>query len=269
MIIAGMGKATLLAITLIVIYLALQKPSEPAPRVQDIKSEPTQAVLSEPKTSQVQKLKLSLSGVEYQLRLRKLQENEGITLIPNLEKKLSSQEVFSSASCDFLINGGFYTSSNSPLGLLFLEGKTLSPNIRSGFLNGYLGLSRTGTLSLSSQAPQDLSGYSFVLQSGPYISLEDGQPPKFEETKDRRALVAENQSGEKYFVAILEENNYFSGPKLGDLKQLLQLLNQTYSLNLKKAINLDGGSTLAFLQSGEESIPEIKKVGSFLCLKAD
>ncbi len=197
---------------------------------------------------------------------RPVEKDEKVSLIANFENKLSGSAALAANGCDFLVNGGFYTPDNQPLGLFRLEGAELGTLSPSKLLNGFV-WGDDGQISLGSELPEDTTAKSFVLQSGPYVSLEKAFP-KLEEERARRALVAVNSDREVFFLVILAEGNYFSGPKLSDLKLILESLSQSYpAIKLTEAVNLDGGSTLAFLQSGEPSIGEVKKSGSFFCIK--
>ena len=196
---------------------------------------------------------------------RRVEKDEQVSLIANFENKLSGEETLAANGCDFLINGGFYTSGNKPLGLFRLKGEELGALSPSKLLNGFV-WGNDGKVRLGNGLPDPNAAKSFVLQSGPYVSLEKVFPG-LEEERARRALVAVNSDREIFFLVIFTEGNYFSGPKLSDLKVILEGLSSQYPLKLTEAVNLDGGGALAFLQSGEPSIPEVKKSGSFFCVK--
>lgn len=204
----------------------------------------------------------------YRVLIRQQQATHEIKLIANFEKQLKSQEVFSQNACQFLINGGFYTEKNEPLGLFFLDGRRLGKEVSStGFLNGFVALSTDGVLELFQNRSPTLSQTRFVFQSGPYFSLQNQPVPEFEGSIARRALIAQDKKGVTYFLAIHEITDQFSGPSLNEIREILKEVNHRQNLAIEKAINLDGGSTLTFLQSGEESITELQPSGSFLCLK--
>lgn len=232
-----------------------------------INKEPTTEVTKAIVKDKIQKTLLRTTDGSYTVLIRKLQENEDTTLIPNFKEALGSAEVLSSNRCDFIINGGFYTKENSPLGLFFLKEKTFAGYLESNFLNGSITKNRKGDFALSSGRPSTTEGLEFALQSGPYFTLKDGIEPKFENEKARRSLIAQDSKGKIYFLAVYDSSDTFSGPDLNQLKKVLSGISDNNNLELVSAVNLDGGSTLAFLQNGEGSIPEIKKSGSFFCIK--
>lgn len=217
--------------------------------------------------NRIRKALLEIENSAYTVLIRKLQDDEEVLLIPNFKEALSSVAVLSSNHCNFIINGGFYTKENSPLGLFFLRGEKIAGYVESSFLNGSISKYREGPITLSSGRPELLNDLEFALQSGPYFSLESGAMTRFEDGKARRSLIAEDSWGKIYFLAVYNSSDTFSGPDLSQLKKILMVVSESHNLELISAINLDGGSTLAFLQTGEDSIPEIKKSGSFFCLK--
>ncbi len=233
------------------------------------KNEPTQSkerteVIAK---NRIQKALLEIENTTYTILIRKLQDDEEVLLIPNFKEMWSSAEVLSSSHCDFIINGGFYTKENSPLGLFFLRGKKITDYLENSFLNGNILKYREGAISLSSGRPSLANDLEFALQSGPYFSLKSEAVLRFENGKARRSLIAQDSKGKIYFLAVYNSSDNFSGPDLNQLKKILLAVSNDNKLELMSAVNLDGGSTLAFLQTDEDSIPEIKKSGSFFCIK--
>lgn len=247
-----------LLLALLLSLSSLGKPKEMAPVIEK------ESALPSPEPT-LKSARLELGAEKLIVFWRRIEKGEQVSLIANFENKLSGSDALAANGCDFLVNGGFYTPDNQPLGLFRLEAKELGALSPSKLLNGFV-WGDDGGVSLGNTLPEDATAKSFVLQSGPYISLGKAFPD-LEEERARRALVAVNADREIFFLAILSDGNYFSGPKLNDLKVILESLSLSYFLKLTEAVNLDGGSTLAFLQSGEPSIPEVKKSGSFFCVK--
>jgi len=217
--------------------------------------------------NRIRKALLEIEDNSYTVLIRKLQDGEEVTLISNFKEALSSAEVLSFNHCDFISNGGFYTKENSPLGLFFLKGEKLANYLESDFLSGIISKNRKGDITLSRSQLSITADLEFALQSGPYFSLKSETAQGFENEKARRSLIAQDSKGKIYFLAVYDSGNTFSGPDLSQLKKILSGVNDNNNLELVSAVNLDGGSTLAFLQTGEDSIPEIKKSGSFFCIK--
>lgn len=265
-----MKKLTVLLIAIVVISVSITSKTANrvgSERIVKIGMEPIKEIVKTTTKNKIQKNHLIIEDIRYTVLTRKLQTSEDVSLIPNFEETFSSADVLSSEHCDFIINGGFYTRDNSPLGLFFLKREKLSNYVRSDFLNGNISKNRNGKIILSSGTPTLSDDLEFALQSGPFFSLKNGSIQKFENEKARRSLVAQNLQGEIYFLAVYESSDTFSGPDLNTLKKVLLEVSNRDNLQIVSAVNLDGGSTLAFLQTGEDSISEIKKSGSFFCVK--
>lgn len=160
------------------------------------------------------------------------------------------------------INGGFYDTSNNPLGLLVVNGEQLSEEKKSGLFNGYVWSDHTA-LQLGPSKPPGFREIDFAFQTGPY--LQKDLPGKFDNTKHaRRMLLAKSADETIYMVAIVGKENDFDGPTLDQLYQLI--FKDLGKYNFVSAINLDGGSASTFYLQGF-SLSEYSPVGALICIK--
>jgi exopolysaccharide biosynthesis protein len=67
-------------------------------------------------------------------------------------------------------------------------------------------------------------------------------------------------------ISIFDERQVNTGPLLSDLPEIVGEASNKYGLNIKNAVNLDGGACSAFI-SGSTALPELVRSGSFLCIR--
>lgn len=206
-------------------------------------------------------------GRRYTVLVRQLTAGESVSLIPNFREPRESQEIFSSEKCDFAINGGFYSEEFKPLGLFLVDGERIGATVKSRLLNGFVWQESGGNVQIGASPPPENRRLDFILQSGPRLLPHDEPATVGGDSHDRRAMIVKGAREKIYFSAIYDSENIFSGPKLSDLRKLLVQTSVNLHLNWEEAVNLDGGSTLTFLQKGETSLAGIKKAGSLFCVK--
>lgn len=219
------------------------------------------------KKDNIIKLEVDLENQKYLIYMRKLKETETVKFIPNYEQKLTSTEIANNMKCDFSINGGFYKLDGNPLGLLVINGRTISKESTGNLLlNGFVS-KEENFIQINKNSPTKLINQEFAFQSGPFFDLTTENNARFEQTEARRSLIMQDKLRNTYFMAITDTDNSFSGPKLEEIKNVLDKIGQKLNIHPEKALNLDGGSTLTFLQNGEESISELRNVGGLLCVR--
>lgn len=176
-----------------------------------------------------------------------------ITLLPNYTEKQTSDELGS--SCTAYINGGFYDTSNAPLGLVRIGDTVISKQIQSRLLNGFV-----------SDEGINVQAGNFSIQTGPQL-IESGKPLSLKIQNDehaRRMVAAEADT--LIFLAIYNADSVFDGPLLADLPIILDEINNKENLGIVQAVNLDGGSASAFY-NGTVRLSELTPVGSLLCAR--
>lgn len=191
--------------------------------------------------------------------------SSALNLYPNFKEKLSADQARKMYTCRFLTSAGFYDKQNEPLGLFVSAGKTLQLNRPSNFFNGYFSLAFDNSFSVG-RVPQDKQS-RIALQSGPLL-VEAGQPQVLKIIDDkpaRRIVIGETKKGEIIFLVFFNKEEDLQGPNLADLPELLRKFSQLSGIELKSALNLDGGNASAFYNE-EISLSELTSVGGFFCI---
>ncbi len=187
-----------------------------------------------------------------------------LRLLPNLNAKLTGENVLVENNCRILVNGGFYGKNNRPLGWMMVDENELNKPISSRLFNGFLGIDGTATISSSL-----ISEARIGLQSGP-ILLANFSPIKLSLIQDEpaRRVVAAIDNEEKFYFLVFKSESDYAGPYLRDLPQLVVAAGNVLGKNFVSAINLDGGSASVFY-TPEIKLKELSLVGSFFCLTSD
>lgn len=189
-----------------------------------------------------------------------------LSLLPNFEAKQISTAIFGQNNCDFLINGGFYSQQNKPIGLFVSQSGALSSFETNRLFNAVFSLNLAGEAQITRTEPQ--GDLIFALQTGPLL-LQKGLIQNLAINNDktaRRMVAALTDQNQIIFIAIFDPTSSFNGPLLSQLPRALDDLNQSENLELTNAINLDGGSASAFLLP-DFKLTEASPIGSAFCLK--
>jgi exopolysaccharide biosynthesis protein len=161
------------------------------------------------------------------------------------------------------VNGGYFDPENKPVGLMISRGTVVAPLRRARLLSGVmivsagrLDLLRTTEYSATRKASE-------ALQCGPFLV-------------DRGQVIAglnNTRSARRTFVAIGESDQATigscSGVTLAELGRILATRAIASDLGIRRALNLDGGSSSGFWFAGEQGpilIPEQKTVRNFVML---
>lgn len=190
---------------------------------------------------------------------------EKLQLLTNFEKKATATDLIKEQGCRVLVNGGFYSREDAPLGWLVSDNRLVSGPIESALFDGYI--YPAGERVIISRSVPD-GEVTWGLQSGPVL-IEDGEVLALNLNKDelaRRTVAAVSTNGQVIFMAITNTLSLTSGPLLADLPNLTAQVGSQLGLELAWAINLDGGLASAFI-SDELSIKEYTHIGSFFCLR--
>lgn len=209
--------------------------------------------------------KINIGNSIYLYSLYEVGKNQKVTLITNLENKLSSFQIKERYNCKGLFNANFYDTNDRHLGLFKSGDNEFSPVLASNFFNGFF-YDIDDNFVISRTEPESFS--NFVLQSGP-ILFENGVPYslKIKDDKEaRRVAVFVTDNGNLFFAVLFKEEDNISGPMLSDLPFALSEIARLNKFNINSAINLDGGSASVF-QTEEISLTEVKLVGGFFCVK--
>lgn len=223
---------------------------DPAPKNE------IEEVSPEPKTY------INNNGKDYEVFVQEIRGD--VDLISNFSEKIPSEEILRTNGCLFGSNGGFYKKEGGPLGLFLSKGKFFGKEIQSATFNGFF-WKKGEKLFLDRKGLKNWEEADFALQAGPLFDVGYlGKGSFIDEEERRRVLVANDRQGKYYLLAIIEKDNNYGGPRLGEITEILRKSGVT---DFDRALNLDGGSASAFYGENGQKVWEIVNVGSFLCGK--
>ena len=209
-------------------------------------------------------------GINYLVLGIKIPLEAKISLIANFKEKLTGEKLVEDNNCDIGINGGFYLTSEQPLGLFFSGGKKLGKSIKSSIANSFVYQDRAGDLKFVRTPPINFQFTDFVFQTGPYIIPNKSKLKLTRDERARRSLIAKDFQGNLYLVSITRKDNLDAGPHLADLPVIFQNLKEENIFPLEELVNLDGGSASFFYskdKEGDLTLTSWAPIGSLLCVK--
>lgn len=187
-----------------------------------------------------------------------------ITLLPNFTDSETSRDLFTQNNCQVLVNGGFYSKTNQPIGLFLSEYDQISGYQNNSLFNGIVSVNDFDTPRITRNTPTDR--LRLAIQTGP-ILIENASPRTLSirnDSPNRRTVAAITGENKIFFLTIYDNDSFFSGPNLEDLPSVLEEFESQTGIEIADAINLDGGTASA-LQSNEVDINELSPIGSFFC----
>jgi exopolysaccharide biosynthesis protein len=187
-----------------------------------------------------------------------------LTLIPNYSEKISTENLMAANACQSGINGGFYSESDKPIGLLTVNGITINTEKNTQTFNGFIKVDGE-KFSISENSS---TSAKTVLQTGPLL-IEDQKTISFNINNDklaRRMVMAKNIFNKAVIVAVFDPETKQSGPLLSELPEIISQISTKENLGITEAINLDGGRASAFY-SPMLTLKETDPVGSWWCIK--
>jgi uncharacterized protein YigE (DUF2233 family) len=190
---------------------------------------------------------------------------EQVKLFSNLKDQKLSEEIKVNKSCSILVNGGFYSKENTHLGLFLTNFETITPEIKSSLLNGFLWIAGDNA-SIQDEFP-DITP-RIAIQSGPLLFLE-GKPMTLTINNDepnRRIVAAKMDDDKLLFLAFYRDLAEYDGPMLGQLPEIIKLFQKKTNIKIIDAINLDGGSASVFI-SDYARLNELSHIGSYFCIE--
>ncbi|KKR49879.1 MAG: hypothetical protein UU81_C0022G0008 [Microgenomates group bacterium GW2011_GWC1_41_8] len=188
--------------------------------------------------------------------------NSTIKVIPNFTEKINAESLSEKNNCRIASNGGFYTTNDTPLGLLKINDEIISrEKTDSNLINGFFYLDQVGNPHIDGQYPSDAPT---IIQSGPFFSAGD-TISTVNDKPSRRIVVMETTSGEYYIAAITTKEITTSGPLLSDLPVILFSIEEPFQV--RTALNLDGGAASFYKDESGFTLSELTHVGSVICVK--
>lgn len=182
----------------------------------------------------------------------------------NVIEKKRSQELIDQNKCQMLTNAGFYTKEFTNIGLLIIDGETISDYQQNQLFNGIVYASSSGELQIRKVDVEDSFENGF--QTGPLL-FENSKPLILSLKNDepeRRMVAINTTNNETIFMTIIGSDGKFEGPRLEDLPKVLESIGKAESFTIQNAINLDGGSASVFYNQ-KNYLRELKTAGTFLC----
>ena len=164
--------------------------------------------------------------------------------------------------CAAGVNGGYFRSDFTPIGLLISSGRMIAPLQRARLITGVLSASARGVQILRVREFSSREQTSAAVQCGPFLvdhyelvrGLDDS-------TAARRTFVATGMN-DRALLGVCSEIS------LAELAAILATTRLGDDFKIQRALNLDGGSSSAFWFAGENdsafSIREQKPVRDFV-----
>lgn len=143
----------------------------------------------------------------------------------------------------FVCNGGYFLENNKAAELLKIDGEHFGTNLNSDSVGEFV-INDNGQADILVNADQ--KKYNNILQSYPLLIRPDNQTAIKDDSGQAatRTVIAVDQDNNILF--IFTKNYYFS------LYQLQNYLH-TSDLNIKTALNLDGGPSSSYYYAGENN----------------
>ncbi len=157
------------------------------------------------------------------------------------------------------VNGGYFDTQFRPLGLRVIDGTTRSPLIRARLLTGVLCVSSRGIEIVRLGEFSQKKKSNAAIECGPFL-IDGGMPVRGLDLsrRARRTFVAVAGTGTAAFGVSSDLS----------LAELASALTALPNLKIRRALNLDGGSSSAFWFRRSDntpfSIPEEKPVRDFV-----
>lgn len=207
---------------------------------------------------------ISAEGNEYAYSWFAADDLSKLTFIPNYERKDTSTEIIEQYSCKNIINGGFYNTDYSPIGLVVADGITISEFRKNRLFDGFVSL--TGNTAMIATTFPDNAGT--VIQTGPLLILNGNPLPLAikNDERARRMVAAVTAEDTLIFLSVYTKESVYGGPLLAELPEVISAIASYNAWSLTSAINLDGGNASVFRNTSVR-LGEITPVGSFLCYK--
>lgn len=193
-------------------------------------------------------------------------DGEQVELQLNLAEKNIATQLRQEKQCEFLVNAGFYTKDNKPIGLFVQNSEVIRNEVSSSLFDGFITINDLRIPRITREYPRDTIIYG--LQTGPFL-VENGKLTalKIKNDREARRMVALVDGQNKlYFAAFYDKNSLFRGPLLAELPDIVLAEAKNRNIEIADAINLDGGSASAFV-SRDEVLTELSPIGSFFCVK--
>lgn len=205
---------------------------------------------------------VEFNGLSYACAYFEVLDMSKLSLIANFSDKKTSKDNIDENTCTAAVNGGFYDTNNKPLGL-FINQSLQTTAIQSSLLNGFLSIDSSPDIAYAE--PKHVK---MAIQTGPMLLLNGKKLPLIINNDEhaRRVIAGITDGGFLVFLTIYTADSVSQGPLLGDIPEIVEIINTKLPHPLVSAINLDGGNASVF-KNKDIYIPEVSTVGSMFCLQ--
>lgn len=164
--------------------------------------------------------------------------------------------------CACGVNGGYFDTEFKPIGLRISEGRTFSPLRRARLITGILLQSSRGIDVIRVGEISHTKKNAAAIQAGPFLV----------EGSERVLGLNDSQLARRTFAGITSSDRALLGVcsavSLAELANILATAPVSADYKIRRALNLDGGSSSAFWFAREDgsafSIPGQKPVRDFV-----
>jgi len=163
-----------------------------------------------------------------------------LEVVDNPDGTATLGEAMERRGCLAGVNGNYFRSDRSPIGLVICNGKEIHPLEHAKLLSGVLTVTRRRIALLRTAEYRTNPEITQALQAGPFL-VDRGQPvPGLNATRSaERTVVLGDGAGH---CALL-----ISGPvTLVEMARILEIPGLLPGWKVVRALNLDGGSSSAF-----------------------
>ena len=188
-----------------------------------------------------------------------------LSLVSNLPRKLSSQELKELHQCKSLTSAGFYDTSDTHIGLFVVNNETISQQAPNSLFRSIVFVAQNGSAGISDTIPN--LQLHLALQTGPVL-IQDGQEAKLALRVDEQARrIAIGLTDENTFILYgIFGDHVFTGPELANLPAIISAINTKENITVQTVVNLDGGNHAAYMHNGTV-VSEVSPVGGIFCIQ--
>jgi exopolysaccharide biosynthesis protein len=173
-------------------------------------------------------------------------------------------DVMEQEKCLAGVNGGYFSSDYAPIGLVIVDGRTITPLRRARLLTGVLTASSRGVqIMRTREFSMRQEKFNAAVQCGPFL-VDLGQ---------RARGLDNSRSARRTFAAVAKPDRvalgFCSETSLAELANILASAQLADDFKISRALNLDGGSSSGFWFAREGdafSVPEQKTVRDFVAI---
>jgi hypothetical protein len=187
-----------------------------------------------------------------------------LRVIENERGSRTLAEAMKPEKCLAGTNGGYFDAKFNPIGLRINNGETISPLRRARLLTGVLAVSPHQVEIMRTREFSPKQKLLTAIQCGPFLVDLCQAVRGLDDSRLARRTFAATSTGGRAALGVCSDIS------LADLAMLLATTSLVKDFKMRRALNLDGGSSTAFwfARANNEafSIPEQKPVRDFVAI---